>query len=251
MAAPLIDPLKPGTWTGVLSTLFGAVVGSGPYKGTPHNGIDLPAKDGTPVYAATEGTVTRVDSNDPGGGLIVEVWNPDKGIKTQYAHLSKADVHVGQYVSQGIQIAEVGHSGDTTGPHLHFGVAKCAVSGTGGRRDVVFGLPVACSWVNPIDYLPGLNDTPSSAYKALKATVDLQPDGKCPVGYHENNGKCEVDSGIGAGVAGVVQGVTGWAAALGTILGFLLDPMNWVRIFAMVAGAALVLVGGRWVYQAT
>lgn len=91
-----------------------------------HAGIDLSGARGTPVYAAASGVV--VDSHPmPGYGYWVRIQHqyPDGGIYyTGYAHMYASDVLVqeGQTVSVGQQIAAVGNTGTSTGPHLHFEV---------------------------------------------------------------------------------------------------------------------------------
>ena len=94
-------------------------------KGKKHQGVDLAATSGTPVYAAQAGTVTRADGNwDPKGyGNLVVVDHPG-GWQTYYAHLSKFEVHKGDTVTQGQLIGEVGETGDAQGPHLHFETRK-------------------------------------------------------------------------------------------------------------------------------
>jgi len=85
-----------------------------------HDGIDFITDVGTPVYATGDGTVDFV--GDRGGfGEAVEI-DHGFGYETVYAHLSEADVHVGQKVVRGQMIAKTGNSGLSTGPHLHYEV---------------------------------------------------------------------------------------------------------------------------------
>lgn len=88
-----------------------------------HHGIDLPAPVGRGVKAAFDGTITRVDENAGGYGRLVVVDHGD-GVESRYAHLSAADVQVGQRVSRGETIGAVGSTGRSTGPHLHFELRK-------------------------------------------------------------------------------------------------------------------------------
>jgi murein DD-endopeptidase MepM/ murein hydrolase activator NlpD len=88
----------------------------------PHPGIDVAAPTGTPIIAAADGTVVNVFNNG-GYGLMV-VINHGRGLVTRYAHCSRAVVHVGQRVSRGDKIAEVGSSGIATAPHLHYEVLE-------------------------------------------------------------------------------------------------------------------------------
>ncbi|WP_153503408.1 M23 family metallopeptidase [Cumulibacter manganitolerans] len=86
--------------------------------GTFHNGIDLAAASGTPMYAAADGVVTSAGPVNGYGNLIV-IKHPASGTYTAYAHMYSVGVYVGQYVSMGQQIATVGAYGNITGPHLH------------------------------------------------------------------------------------------------------------------------------------
>jgi Peptidase family M23/Transglycosylase SLT domain len=86
-----------------------------------HNGIDLAAPLGSPVYAAAGGTVTFA-GKESDGAVIVKIQHDD-GYTTLYGHLDPSLlVSVGQRVSGGQQIGKVGLTGVTTGPHLHFGL---------------------------------------------------------------------------------------------------------------------------------
>lgn len=100
--------------------------GYGPRWGRMHRGIDIAAPVGTPIVAAAPGVVERSGWNSGGYGNLVEVRHPD-GSMTRYAHNSRLLVRPGQRVSQGEQIAEMGSTGYSTGPHLHFEVHVAGV----------------------------------------------------------------------------------------------------------------------------
>jgi murein DD-endopeptidase MepM/ murein hydrolase activator NlpD len=87
-----------------------------------HTGVDLTAAPGTPVVAASAGTVQFV-GNDSGYGKHVVLRHP-KGYTSYYAHLSAfaKGLRVGAQVSQGQPLGAVGQTGVATGPHLHFEV---------------------------------------------------------------------------------------------------------------------------------
>ncbi|WP_074035423.1 M23 family metallopeptidase [Exiguobacterium profundum] len=108
---------------GRLSQGFGSA--SGQFGYTFHNGLDIAAKTGTPVYAAEAGKVTKVSSSGPYGNHIQIEHNVD-GQKwtTVYAHLHKVDVKTGQLVHQGEPIGQIGNTGNSSGPHLHFEIHK-------------------------------------------------------------------------------------------------------------------------------
>ena len=86
-----------------------------------HQGIDIGANEGTAIYAAMEGTVT-VSSEEGEYGKHLDIENGD--VLTRYAHCSKLLVKEGEKVKQGQKIAEVGSTGNSTGPHLHFEIRR-------------------------------------------------------------------------------------------------------------------------------
>ncbi|SFK81851.1 Peptidase family M23 [Nitrosomonas aestuarii] len=83
-----------------------------------HEGVDFAAKIGTPIHAAAGGVVVYSDRHSV-YGKMVEIDHGDD-ILSRYAHASRLHVEVGQVVTQGQKIAEVGSTGRSTGPHLHF-----------------------------------------------------------------------------------------------------------------------------------
>ncbi|MDP9002109.1 MAG: M23 family metallopeptidase, partial [Myxococcota bacterium] len=90
----------------------------------PHNGVDLAAPTGAPVYATAAGVVTSVGLAGPCGNRV-EIEHAH-GITSVYCHLSHfaAGLRAGQRVEQRQLIAYVGQTGRVTGPHLHFGVRR-------------------------------------------------------------------------------------------------------------------------------
>jgi len=85
-----------------------------------HEGLDFAAPSGTPILAASGGVVLEAKFQ-PGFGNMVEIDHGD-GLITRYAHASSLMVKQGQLVDRGQQVARVGSSGRSTGPHLHFEV---------------------------------------------------------------------------------------------------------------------------------
>ncbi|ASO19416.1 M23 family metallopeptidase [Actinoalloteichus hoggarensis] len=94
--------------------------GFGGRWGTTHYGVDIANVIGTPVVAATEGTVINAGPAT-GFGQWVRVQAPD-GTITVYGHVESFTAAVGQKVAAGDQIATIGNRGQSTGPHLHFEV---------------------------------------------------------------------------------------------------------------------------------
>ena len=86
-----------------------------------HAGIDIGANEGTEIVASMEGTVELVSSYGDYGNHV-KITNGE--ISTMYAHCKTIYVNQGDYVTQGQKIAEVGNTGRTTGPHLHFEIAR-------------------------------------------------------------------------------------------------------------------------------
>ena len=94
-----------------------------------HNGIDLAAAEGTPVYAIKDGAVYATIENDSEFGNYI-ILSHDLGKMTSvYAHLSRITVDRYQYVKKGDVIGYVGQTGKATGPHLHFEIR------TGGKAE--------------------------------------------------------------------------------------------------------------------
>ncbi|MEM9120764.1 MAG: LysM peptidoglycan-binding domain-containing M23 family metallopeptidase [Cyanobacteria bacterium P01_F01_bin.56] len=87
--------------------------------GRMHRGVDIAGPVGTPIYAAAAGVVVTSGWNSGGYGNMVDIRHPD-GSMTRYAHNSRLLVSPGQQVRQGQQIAAMGSTGYSTGPHLHF-----------------------------------------------------------------------------------------------------------------------------------
>ncbi len=103
-------------WPVVVGTLSS---GFGPRGGRPHKGVDIAAPPGTPIFAAAAGKVVYSDDKQRGYGNLV-ILRHAGGYVTVYAHNRRNLVDVGDQVRQGSRIAEVGSTGRSTGPHLHF-----------------------------------------------------------------------------------------------------------------------------------
>ena len=85
-----------------------------------HEGIDVATQEGRPILAPSEGIVTKVTWNGGFGKILVVEHG--YGYKTKYAHLSKVLVKKGDKIKRGQEIAQVGNTGRSTGPHLHYEV---------------------------------------------------------------------------------------------------------------------------------
>ncbi|WP_431035712.1 M23 family metallopeptidase [Streptomyces sp. P6-2-1] len=129
-----IDPVKKYT----LSASFG---NDGSRWAHKHSGQDFAVPTGTNVMAAHSGTVVKAGpigaGDGPAYGNAIVIKHGNK-LYSQYAHLSKIDVKVGQSVKTGQHLAESGSTGNSSGPHLHFEI----------RTTPNYG-----SAVNPVNFL--------------------------------------------------------------------------------------------------
>jgi len=98
-----------------------------------HEGIDISNRIGTPIIAPADGVVTNI-GREWGFGKIL-VISHGFGFITRFAHLDRIDVKIGQKVKRGEEVAKMGSTGRSTGPHLHYEVR-------------VNGVPV-----NPLKYI--------------------------------------------------------------------------------------------------
>lgn len=115
-AAPFIWPV-----TGRISGRFGSGRVYNGQPGAGHSGMDIAVPTGTPVKAPAAGVVTFADDLYLTGGTIL--LDHGHGVSSNFLHLSRMDVKVGDRVAQGQVIGAVGATGRATGPHLHWGMS--------------------------------------------------------------------------------------------------------------------------------
>ena len=118
---PSVPPLLPDHKKVLLSSGFGLREDPVFGGGEAHGGQDLATASGTPVYATGDGVVTLAEFKTNGYGNQV-VIDHGYGYETRYAHLSVMTVVAGMSVKRGEQIGNVGTTGKSTGPHLHYEV---------------------------------------------------------------------------------------------------------------------------------
>jgi len=92
-----------------------------------HAGVDLAIDAGTPVFAADSGTVVYAGWNPGGYGNLV-VLDHGNGWRTYYAHLQSVHVRCGEWLSRGSTIGEIGSTGNSSGPHLHFEMLRFGIA---------------------------------------------------------------------------------------------------------------------------
>lgn len=117
-----------------------------------HNGIDFSANNGANIYATADGVVTQA-TGQRGYGKIVTI-DHGFGFETRYAHMRKMNVRRGQKVTRGQVIGEVGNTGLSTGPHVHYEIRKNGAT------------------VNPINYFHG--DLSAEEYNILLERSSLE-----------------------------------------------------------------------------
>ncbi len=93
-----------------------------PFTGRPdfHQGVDISGKIGTPIFSPADGVVTFVGDDGPFGKTMV--IKHGSGLVTRYSHLHRYHVKEGQNIQRGEMVADMGNSGRSTGPHLHYEV---------------------------------------------------------------------------------------------------------------------------------
>ena len=116
------EPQKPIGSTYIWPTKGVFTSGFGWRWGRMHKGIDIANNTGTAILAARSGTVTYAGWSS-GYGYLVEITHDD-GESTRYAHNSQLLVKKGQRVAQGARISNMGSTGRSTGPHLHFEIRR-------------------------------------------------------------------------------------------------------------------------------
>ncbi|RYZ65023.1 MAG: M23 family metallopeptidase, partial [Proteobacteria bacterium] len=114
-ATPSIKPVN-----GWFTSKFGYRISPFTNRPTMHNGLDIAAAPGSPIYATADGVVSFA-GYDPGYGKLVSI-DHGYGVVTRFGHTSQIYVEVGQKIKRRDLIAAVGNTGRSTGPHCHYEV---------------------------------------------------------------------------------------------------------------------------------
>jgi len=157
-----------------------------PMKG--HEGVDWGTPVGVKILAPFDGVVLRAGwQNDfPNYGNAVCLWDSVQKCAVWYAHLSEVHVAVGNNIKKGFVMGKTGNSGNSTGPHLHFGIVETDANGNrlhqydgwggfinplGSNINWILGKPVVNEWVKKLDKL-------KIAIDRVKAELDSQMSNK-------------------------------------------------------------------------
>lgn len=132
-----------------------------PYGFKGHEGLDFACNSGTEIWSAIDGVVIRagIVADFRAYGTFVEVWDDVQRVATVYAHLQQVLVNVGERVHARQPIGISDNTGNSTGPHLHFGVCQTDANGYRLNRTNGFG-----GWLNPTEPPSGAWDGTNLAF---------------------------------------------------------------------------------------
>lgn len=152
---------KDGSGWSYITQGYGRTPYSAWYVNGWHNGVDIAARYGAPIYSPRAGTVIATGDQDnfcPGRGFgkFVAVSDPTDDVVLWYAHLGQIDVSAGQSIVRGTQVGTIGATGLETGTHLHFSVFEAA--GFGIKSKYGCGPDADGRDVDPIPYLQKFAD---------------------------------------------------------------------------------------------
>ena len=122
-----------------------------------HDGIDYAVPAGTPIFAGSEGKVTKITNTTGGYGKSATVWDQQNNLSIVYAHLGDLDVKVGDSVTPGTQLGKSGNTGNSTGPHLHIGVGNADSAGARTNRGNGYD-----GWIDPATTITFGTTTPTT-----------------------------------------------------------------------------------------
>lgn len=127
------------------------------YKLRPHKGTDFAAPIGTPILATADGTVTKSERRGGNGNYVKLKHNAT--YETQYLHMRKRNVRVGEYVRQGDVIGWIGMTGNTGGPHVCYRFWKNGKQVDPFKQDLPFSTPLEKEYHEAyFNFIPVLKD---------------------------------------------------------------------------------------------
>ncbi|NHN54359.1 M23 family metallopeptidase [Calidifontibacter sp. DB0510] len=173
----VVFPVPAGTW--VLTSEYGPRVHPISGESSFHTGTDFAAPDGTPILAAADGTVTVAEFSGGYGGLIViEHTLNGQTVATAYGHMWETGIHVqpGDTVTAGQHIGDIGSSGNSTGPHLHFEVRTGGTDGEHTDPAAWLNAHDAADLPEPETGTPAGCDPATATPGGDPAPVDGEPD---------------------------------------------------------------------------
>lgn len=191
-----------------ISSYFGHRASPGGIGSTNHQGIDIPAATGTPIHAAATGKVITAGYSGGYGNLVV--ISHSNGYKTYYGHMSSISTGRGK-VSVNKVIGKVGSTGNSTGPHLHFGVMK------GGSfinpLSVVTGSSNMSNYSGPgLTYAIKIGNGKTFYYNPQTKKLCTDKEGKHPI-----KGSVNATTGKSSGRGGSSRGSSGGSSAANPI----------------------------------
>jgi len=272
-----ISPIR-NTTAAMITGFFDTITGVGPAKGTRHNALDISVPVGTPIFAPRDAKVKDIQFQ-PGSGGHMLILEHSGGYETVYAHLSDILVSIGDDVRQGAEVARSGDSGFVTGPHLHWEVKR---NGAGIDPLDIF---------DPFDDVPDsiyqelagpliafLEETLSDDIKQEKTWGEWVSKsfpfgfwGTSPFKSSQRIENAIISLGwedkkinpndiptlineyldLEAANKDPLETAGDVLANAASAIGFLIDPGNWARVLALVAGGALAFVGFRIMWEAS
>ncbi|MEC4815852.1 MAG: M23 family metallopeptidase [Scytonema sp. PMC 1069.18] len=206
-----------------------------------HEGIDIAGALGTPILAAATGTIIKAGWDNWGLGNAIKIQHPDGSI-TVYGHNSRLLVKQGQSVSQGQIIAEMGSTGNSTAPHLHFevhpnprvalnpiNVLPSLVAGKIPTQQKVNTAAVSPQEVNPVDFVSPYSNT-----------RQVSPSQQIPVafGTEQDKGRCNGEIVIQGETANFIVKVCEENGNFFYIGQSKQEPDKPVKLFATIVGTS-------------
>lgn len=154
------------------TALYWPVGGGGRISGYPeagHVALDIAGQLGTPLITPVAGIVTKVQQSAKGYGVSVRVLDPITGLEQVFAHLNNIFVNIGQRLTAGQKVGEMGDTGYSTGTHVHYEVRRP------GPDVFMPGAHSTTSAVDPLAYLAGATRVPTASLLDRAPVITATP----------------------------------------------------------------------------